>query len=304
MADGSTRRGFLRELVREAARTLHDGDPGPVAAPPVARSRPAPAPTVTASLEALRDLAASTGLGDRADAIRRLARASVRIVPDHDAPATRSWACITPSPRIALSLDDVVAALPEPARAPLGTLLLDIPGPPAAKSSVGPVAVWPNLRHEAGPPSSAPPRAMALRLVGEQTLARPWSAPVEELGLSDDERAAWQELRMRLGELQGAPPADATTELTAVHRVLGYPDERIGQMPSACVALARERGFEHASDAAGPDVAARDWRLLLQLTTDDRLGWDWGEDRQRLYVWVHGEDFDRGRFDRTIALLQ
>jgi len=49
---------------------------------------------------------------------------------------------------------------------------------------------------------------------------------------------------------------------------------------------------------------ADDWRLLLQLDSDDELvGWMWG-DVGRLYFWIRSEDLRDLRFDRTWLCLQ
>ena len=48
---------------------------------------------------------------------------------------------------------------------------------------------------------------------------------------------------------------------------------------------------------------AADWRLLLQIDTDDDLGVMWG-DGGILYAWIREEDARAGRFDRTWVVLQ
>jgi uncharacterized protein YwqG len=59
---------------------------------------------------------------------------------------------------------------------------------------------------------------------------------------------------------------------------------------------------------ADPRVAklrqsAADWRLLLQLDSDDDLNWMWG-DVGRLYVWCRESDLSARRFERCWTILQ
>ena len=48
---------------------------------------------------------------------------------------------------------------------------------------------------------------------------------------------------------------------------------------------------------------AKNWRLLLQLDSDDDFGWSWG-DVGRLYFWCRENDIAEGRFDRAWNILQ
>ncbi len=55
--------------------------------------------------------------------------------------------------------------------------------------------------------------------------------------------------------------------------------------------------FARLRDGAG------DWRLLLQLDSDDDLGVMWG-DGGILYFWIREEDAQTGRFDNAWVVLQ
>jgi len=130
----------------------------------------------------------------------------------------------------------------------------------------------------------------------ELMLPRQWAAPVQALGLDDAETSAWGALRDRLATRQGTAAESASIDLLALHRVLGWPDERSGEMPLACALLARGAqldrttalSFHPQAGAAAEEASA--WRLLLQLSNDDELGWQWaGRPRARLYVWIHEE---------------
>ena len=49
--------------------------------------------------------------------------------------------------------------------------------------------------------------------------------------------------------------------------------------------------------------SAKDWRLLLQLNSDDDLDWMWG-DEGKIYYWCREDDIAQGRFDRAWTILQ
>jgi uncharacterized protein YwqG len=50
-------------------------------------------------------------------------------------------------------------------------------------------------------------------------------------------------------------------------------------------------------------TGAADWRLILQLDTDERAGWMWG-DGGKIYVWMREQDVRARRFDRCWTILQ
>ena len=67
----------------------------------------------------------------------------------------------------------------------------------------------------------------------------------------------------------------------------------------------------YAGDSEGhadPRVAAlrrsaKDWRLLLQLSSDDDLGWMWG-DVGKIYYWCREGDIAQGLFEHAWTILQ
>jgi uncharacterized protein YwqG len=130
-------------------------------------------------------------------------------------------------------------------------------------------------------------------LTVELVLPRAKSAPVRALGLTPEERRAWRALRLSLARAQGVGPEGDGTVIPAVHRFLGYADETTGDMPLTAELVAR--GFdltdeEGAGDApTESDRAAADpsrWRLLLQLSVDDELDPCWADFHDRLYLWT------------------
>lgn len=108
---------------------------------------------------------------------------------------------------------------------------------------------------------------------------------------------AWDKL---VGE-EEPPFADAPQ-----HRVGGYPDEIQNEMLwMSCELLVR--GLEPYDYDAPPDLeifeAARSWRLLFQVDSDETLKTNWG-DGGMLYVFVREEDARAGDFSKTVTLSQ
>lgn len=140
----------------------------------------------------------------------------------------------------------------------------------------------------------------------ELVLPREWSDEVQELCLDETGIAAWRRLRERLAASQGR---DLYGESDGVisHRWLGIPDERSGSMPLECELRARgvfRDGvvpFAH-EQASAASSHCRDWRLLLQLSPDARIGWHWGDAGERLYVWLRDSDLSRSQFERAQVL--
>ncbi|MGE7094207.1 DUF1963 domain-containing protein [Lysinibacillus sp. NPDC048646] len=48
---------------------------------------------------------------------------------------------------------------------------------------------------------------------------------------------------------------------------------------------------------------AKDWHLLLQLDSEDGLGYMWG-DSGKLYFWIRKEDCKNKKFDKAWTVLQ
>ena len=136
-----------------------------------------------------------------------------------------------------------------------------------------------------------------------------WSAPVVELELDADERAAWDATRTALAERQGTEGDEASTGALALHRLLGHPLESDGSMPVVCelVAAGVDVGDAHPDwlpEAETLDEAAMPWRLLLQLSLDDQVDWTFGDGRQRLHFWIEDDALREGRFGRVLVLTE
>jgi uncharacterized protein YwqG len=141
----------------------------------------------------------------------------------------------------------------------------------------------------------------ALRGEVEVTYA-PWeSAEVEGLGLTFEERLAY-------GEAMDKQDGDVMSgEGGTIHRLLGHPDPIQGDMQIECqlVTNGLNCGGAMGDDprAAALAPGAVDWRLLLQVDSDDQAGVMWG-DVGRLYYWIRKEDLAARAWDATWLILQ
>lgn len=305
--DGRSRRGFLRHLAGEVGQRLipvgdertRDDETGPAPEPRAARGRPARA---RVTIDELLAMAGDGGLGGRLDAVQDLARPSVRLTLG-DAQAAAHASCLGDAP--AHPGDSFCPAHIDLAEA---AAVLGTDGPFTAGTLSCFAQADGEWRVVVDAERPASQRWRPIDLTAELQLPRVWAAPVQALDLDEAEHDAWQRLREQLAERQGVALHD-DAELQAVHRLLGYPDERRGDMPLRCELLARghvlgdDPPLAHAMAAEAEPYVER-WRLLLQLTIDDDLGWSWGEGRERLYLWIDERDLAGGDFARVRAIAQ
>ena len=93
------------------------------------------------------------------------------------------------------------------------------------------------------------------------------------------------------------------------HQVWGFPDPIQGdEMELECQLVTHGLYCGDSSgylsrEAASLKGGARDWRLLLQIDTDEELGVMWG-DGGILYFWIREGDARAGRFEQAWAVLQ
>lgn len=301
-------------------------------APPAPRE-PAPTSTRGATLAELLALADEVGLAARRDDVARLARASVRLAAADatqettlggsrlggapDLPPETAWPHWRERPLtflLQLDLAEVAPLLADgggdavglPREGVLACFAAESPPDGFADEHAGACAV---VAAAPPPPGSEPAYGRPALLTRELMLPRCWAAPVTALALDADEAEAWTTLRRRLAELQGIVPADEDRVHEAPHRLLGYPDERSGAMPLACASLAAgldatRPPLKTAPGGAELDAEALRWRLVLQLSLDDRIGWRWGDRRQRLYVWAHEDDLAAGELSRLRPFIR
>jgi hypothetical protein len=323
MAAESSRRDFLRQLAGQVSRgagglmqqALSDVSPepavegwGPEAAP---RAIPAVAPGRCASLDEACGLAEWAGLAGRRDEVLSICRWSLRLTPPDNASRLQLREPAEETLRVDLAAVD---ALGEPGLLPRsGQLTLAASGDLTAAGSHGERIRPCEVRWSPSPGAPGGPAAIAsgqpLELTPELVLPRVWSDPVQALELEFDELEAWERVRRRLAELQGTLPFDGISEPQSLHRLLGYADERRGNMPLVCEMLAHGIDLEHEPAAVHPRAAefeagAARWHLLAQCSDDQRLGWYWGPGDSRLYVWIHEADLAAQDFSRVRAFAQ
>jgi uncharacterized protein YwqG len=120
---------------------------------------------------------------------------------------------------------------------------------------------------------------------------------VEHLFASDwsEARAYWE-------------AADAARTEKPLHRMFGWPDLIQNPMQLECqlasngIYVGGPEGYRDPRVDELRDGAA-DWRLLLQIDSDDDAGWMWG-DVGRLYFWIRAADLKAGEFERVWIVQQ
>ena len=100
---------------------------------------------------------------------------------------------------------------------------------------------------------------------------------------------------------------EETTEQTT-HRIDGHPDMIQGDMYLQCQLVTNGLYCGDATGYNHPlrkelEPHAKDWQLLLQLDSEDDLGYMWG-DSGRLYFWIRKEDCKNKKFDKAWPILQ
>ena len=324
---GHDRRSFLRELFRGASRaareveTLRRGaDDAPRGSLPEDDSDLGPfAPRPAAPAERLaieddvRSLCLELGRAEWADEAATLARTSVRLTPGDTG---RSWLGGTPDAATAFAwptwegveLDFLarisLEGLP-PTPLPRSGALLVFFAVDRAPSGLRPahagachvIYVDDEMDRGPGDVSRAP-----LVPSGELTLPADPSFPLDAWELED-----WMELRERLASSQGVALDERTAEYEALHRLLGHADTYAPDMETDAELVSRGIDLEEDPYAYAvheePAHGGSDWRLLLQLSSDEAFGTLF-EDAARLFVWIREQDLADGRFDRVRAFLR
>jgi uncharacterized protein YwqG len=97
-------------------------------------------------------------------------------------------------------------------------------------------------------------------------------------------------------------------EGSTVHKLLGFPDEIQGDMQTEVQLVSHGLYVGDASGYNDPRAeelrkTAYQWKLLLQIDSDDDAGMMWG-DVGRIYYWIHESDLANGVFDNTWLILQ
>lgn len=329
-------KAFLRDAasaayeVREALRPDEPKEPEPLEPtfelPPPQRALPA---KELLSEERLLELCRELGLEARVDDVRRLARTSVRLTRATSPVRSRIGGVADLPPDFVwptfdgrelafvgqLGLDEIAAAghgdaLPLPAE---GLLLFfydlaTLPSGllPSHRGTVH-VELVDGASVERDTTRLPALRPLPVQPSFELMVPPAWSFQAEPLELSPDETEPWDELRVRVAEAQGVELEDKSPDWFSLHRLLGYHDE-LGREPevecelasSGIVADDYDEYFAHRDERS---ASAREWRLLLQLSTDEDLQTPW-DAFGRLYVFVRDADLRARRFDGAWAILR
>ncbi len=92
-----------------------------------------------------------------------------------------------------------------------------------------------------------------------------------------------------------------------LHRLLGHPDHVQGDMMLECQLASngiKVGNLRAPSEAeARLEAGAGDWRLLLQIDSDEHSNMSWG-DTGRIYYWIRDEDLRERNWDRVWLVLQ
>lgn len=156
------------------------------------------------------------------------------------------------------------------------------------------------LRRYAAPPKSSSARPLKLE-PGESIPGWEWIQPIASK-LPGYNRENFH------AELEGFEDEDYERMAFGGHCFGGWPSLIQGPMELECQ-LASNGIYVGGPDAyADPrrlelEKSANEWRLLLQLDSDDAQGWMWG-DVGRLYFWCRTSDIEARRFDRVWTVLQ
>lgn len=265
------------------------------------RPHHAGATTACASKADLERLAREFGLATLFPHLCRLAVSGLRLTPS----AATAPESVEPTPLVA------VIRLPTPSPLAVGGTL-------EIRRSLGePETPTPTIEVKVVSPDAAGTSYVVgsggdQRQVGvsrELVLPRAWAAPVQRLSLDAEASDRWEALRARLAEEQGVELVDSISGPVAIHRLLGYPDERTGWMPIHCelldqgVGLGDQPVWQHPF-AREVEAQASRWRLLFQASTDPDIGWRWGNRQERLYVWIAEQELRAGSFSGIRAFIQ
>jgi uncharacterized protein YwqG len=323
----SDRRGFFRDLLREAAGVAQE-----LSATVRAVTEPAyedhvpPVPASPASAvvddETLLALCSEAGLSHRADDVRRSARVSFRLTRGD--PSSRSYLGGVPEVPPGFVWPSwhgrklgflAQVDLAEAAAVDSGTVLprrglmlffsdlSERPSglSPADSGSCRVVVIDGDVTTLAKEHVPAL-RVCPLELSRELVLPGAWSFPAEGLDLTHEERDAWDELRGRLAGAQGVELEEATISRSVLHRLLGYHEEigREVEVDCALAAAGLDAGDVDVYYAKRPllEADARRWRLLLQVSGEDSDAFE------RLYVLIRDDELRAGAFDGVWAVCR
>lgn len=172
-------------------------------------------------------------------------------------------------------------------RAGLSVLYFD----EAALASLTYGSAWP-----AGLPVSAQFKPASVTFTPTLTYAQDLQAEFPGRQIAPQDQEHFEAALANLAPAPGTAPR---------HRLLGHPDTIQDDMRQQ-VQFAANGLADPASDPATAEAltaTANEWRLLLQVDSDDRLGMRWGS-AGMLYIWIRQQDLASGNFNACWPVLQ
>jgi uncharacterized protein YwqG len=161
----------------------------------------------------------------------------------------------------------------------------------AAQASLAHQAGWPD-----GLPGAARYGAAAVSFAPELTYAQDLQAELPERTITPQDQARFEAALTRL------VPAPSTAPR---HRLLGHPDTIQDDMRQECQLAANGVADPSADPQRVAELVAgaNEWRLLLQVDSDARIGMRWAS-AGMLYFWIREQDLASARFDNCWVVLQ
>ncbi|HEX9035790.1 MAG TPA: YwqG family protein [Ktedonobacterales bacterium] len=156
------------------------------------------------------------------------------------------------------------------------------------------------LAHQADYPAALPSSARfgsaAVTFEAIPTYAQDLKAEFPDHQVSPQDQ---QHFEAALAQVAAAP------SMTPRHQLLGHPDTIQDDMRQQCQFAANGLA-DPSSDlqkAAALAASANEWRLLLQIDSDQRLGMTWGS-AGMLYFWIRQQDLSNANFNACWVVLQ
>jgi uncharacterized protein YwqG len=167
-----------------------------------------------------------------------------------------------------------------------GWMVVYVPGEPAALQRL---STPPSL------PTAARFKASAAAFTGEVTLPQQPELDIPNLSWTAEQKLAYE------NALATFPPQ--AERALPHHRLLGNPDTIQDDMRLECQ-LAANGVSDASAPAAGPlKAGATNWRLLLQIDSDDTLGMRWAS-AGMIYFWIEYDALAARRFENVWVVLQ
>jgi uncharacterized protein YwqG len=158
-----------------------------------------------------------------------------------------------------------------------------------------------NLQRTPAPDTLAPTSrfgACSLRFSREITLSQQPELDIPNFDWTTNEQQKYE-------QVYASFPSPEEHTASPRHRLLGYPDTLQDDMRLQCELVTHGITDTGANNArvAELEKSANEWRLLLQIDTDERIAMRWASSGM-LYYWMKQDDLLAHNFDTTWLVLQ